>query len=84
MKDSSEYIEYAVADSREAVFLQPAVEPRANNSLSKKQLVMKCYKGPRVGSCEQGNEPSGSIKGEEFLDLLSDYQLLKKDAAPRS
>jgi hypothetical protein len=25
------------------------------------------------GSCEYSNEPSGSIKGGEFLDLLSDY-----------
>jgi hypothetical protein len=24
-----------------------------------------------VGSCEHGNEPSGSIKRGEFLDLLS-------------
>jgi hypothetical protein len=24
-----------------------------------------------AGSCEQGNEPSGSIKCEEFLDKLS-------------
>jgi len=24
-------------------------------------------------SCEHGNEPSGSIKSEEFLDHLSDY-----------
>jgi hypothetical protein len=24
--------------------------------------------GPVVGSCELGNEPSGSIKGGEFLD----------------
>jgi hypothetical protein len=23
--------------------------------------------------CERGNEPSGSIKGGEFLDQLSDY-----------
>jgi hypothetical protein len=23
-----------------------------------------------VGSCEHGNEPSGSIKGEEFLEQL--------------
>jgi hypothetical protein len=29
--------------------------------------------------CGHGNEPSGSIKGEEFLDELSDYQVLKKD-----
>jgi hypothetical protein len=25
------------------------------------------------GSCEQGNEPSGFMKGGEFLDFLSDY-----------
>jgi hypothetical protein len=25
-----------------------------------------------AGSCEHGNEPSGSIKGTEFLDQLSD------------
>jgi len=31
-----------------------------------------------ASSCEYGNEPSGSIKGEEFLDPLSDFQLLKK------
>jgi hypothetical protein len=24
--------------------------------------------GPMAGSCEHGNEPSGSIKGGEFLD----------------
>jgi hypothetical protein len=24
--------------------------------------------GPVAGSCEHGNEPSGSIKGGEFLD----------------
>jgi hypothetical protein len=34
------------------------------------------------GSCEHGNEPSGSTKGGEFLGYLSDYQLLKKDSAP--
>jgi hypothetical protein len=33
-------------------------------------------------SCEHGNEISGSIKGGEFLDYISDYQLLKKDSAP--
>jgi len=25
------------------------------------------------GSCEHGNEPSGSLKGTKFLDYLSDY-----------
>jgi hypothetical protein len=28
--------------------------------------------GPVAGCCEHGNEPSGSIKGGEFLDSLSD------------
>jgi hypothetical protein len=35
-------------------------------------------KGPVVGSCEHGNEPSGSIKGGTFLYQLSDYQLYIK------
>jgi hypothetical protein len=28
--------------------------------------------GPSGGSCEHGNEPSGSIKGGEFCDYLND------------
>jgi hypothetical protein len=32
-----------------------------------------------AGSCEYGNERSGSMKGGEFLDELSEYQLLKKN-----
>jgi hypothetical protein len=36
------------------------------------------------GPCEHGNEPSGYMKGGEFLDRLSDYYLLKKDLAPWS
>jgi hypothetical protein len=35
-------------------------------------------------SYEHGNERSGSIKGREFLDGLSDFQLLKKGPAPWS
>jgi hypothetical protein len=35
--------------------------------------------GPVVGSCEHGNEPSGSMKGGEFLDQINDYQFLKKE-----
>jgi hypothetical protein len=31
-----------------------------------------------AGSCEHDNEPSVSIKGEEFLDWMSDYCVLKK------
>jgi hypothetical protein len=34
-----------------------------------------------TGSFEHGNKPSDSIKGREFLDQLSDYQLLKKVSA---
>jgi hypothetical protein len=33
-----------------------------------------------AGSFEPGNETSGSIKGCEFLDQLSDYWLLKNDS----
>jgi len=35
-----------------------------------------------AGSCERGNEPSGSVKGGELFDLLSDCQLHKEDSAP--
>jgi hypothetical protein len=34
-----------------------------------------------AGSCEHGDEPSGSIKYWEFPEQLSDYQLLKDDSA---
>jgi hypothetical protein len=37
-----------------------------------------------MGSCEHGNEVSGSIKWEEFVDLMSDYWFLKKDSTPWS
>jgi hypothetical protein len=32
-------------------------------------------------SCEHCKEPSGFIKGGEFLDYLSNYWLLKRDFA---
>jgi hypothetical protein len=35
---------------------------------------------PGAGSCGHSNDPSGSIKGQEFLDQLSNYQFLKKDS----
>jgi len=34
-----------------------------------------------VGSCEHDNEPSGSIKGGEFLDQLIDYAQLREPCA---
>jgi hypothetical protein len=38
-----------------------------------------------VGFCENGNEPSGSIKKSRLLfDKLSDYQLFKECPAPWS
>jgi hypothetical protein len=33
-----------------------------------------------VGSCEHGTKPSGSIEGGEFIDWLSDCQLLTDSA----
>jgi hypothetical protein len=33
------------------------------------------------GSCEHGNKPSSSTKYWEIFEQLSDWQLLKKDAA---
>jgi hypothetical protein len=35
--------------------------------------------GPAADSYERGNKLSGSIRGGEFLDKPSDYQLLKKE-----
>ena len=40
--------------------------------------------GQVTGICECSNEPSGSIKCEEFLDWLKTGQLFKKDSAPWS
>jgi hypothetical protein len=34
--------------------------------------------GPVEGSCEHGNEPSGSIKCWEVLESLDNWRLLKK------
>jgi len=34
--------------------------------------------------CEHGNESSGSMKGAEFADWLTDRQLLKKPCIPWS
>jgi hypothetical protein len=50
---------------------------------------MKCYTEPQIcsflkGSFERGNETSSSIRDGEFIDQLSEYQLLKKDSGPWS
>jgi hypothetical protein len=36
---------------------------------------------PVAGFCAHGNESSGSMKGGEFSDQLSEYRFLKKDSA---
>jgi hypothetical protein len=38
--------------------------------------------GSMVVSCKHGKEPSGYIKGREFLYQLSNYQILNEDSAP--
>jgi hypothetical protein len=51
-------------------------------NLSEKFHIDSYLSGWRTvtGSYDHGNKLSGSIKGEEFLDYLSDYQLLKDSA----
>jgi hypothetical protein len=34
--------------------------------------------GPVAGFCEHGNEHSRFIKDEEFIEYLSDYQVMKQ------
>jgi hypothetical protein len=38
--------------------------------------------GTSGGSCEHGDEPSGSIKCWEVLQWLHNWRLLKKGSAP--
>lgn len=37
-----------------------------------------------MDSCEEGNEPFGSIKDKEFLEQLNNFQLLKRSSAMHS
>jgi hypothetical protein len=38
--------------------------------------------GPVEGSCEHGDEPSGSLKCWKILEYLHNWQLLRKGSAP--
>jgi hypothetical protein len=38
----------------------------------------------QLAQSKHDNEPTGCIKGREFLDQLSDYLLLKKNSSPQS
>jgi hypothetical protein len=35
-----------------------------------------------TGFCKNGNDPSGSVNCEEFIDYLIAFELLKKASAP--
>ena len=37
-----------------------------------------------AGCCEHNNEPSGSVKCREFIDLLGNAYILKRVSAPLS
>jgi hypothetical protein len=62
------------------------VTPQNNNTVRTEIIpLISCITERRDSrSCEHGHEHSGSIEGEEFLDSLSDYQILKKDWASLS
>jgi hypothetical protein len=45
-------------------------------------VVWTGLKGPVEGSCEHGNEPSGSLKCWEIREWLSEWRLLNKHSAP--
>jgi hypothetical protein len=46
------------------------------------KVVWAGLKGPVEGSCEHGNEPSGSKKRWEVLEKPHNWRLLKKGSAP--
>jgi hypothetical protein len=46
----------------------------SNRCGNDKWVQLAQYATPMTVFCEHGNEHSGSIKGEEFLELLSYYQ----------
>jgi hypothetical protein len=41
--------------------------------------IERILSGPITAFCVHGGETLGSLKGEEFLDHLKNYQLLKKN-----
>jgi hypothetical protein len=43
---------------------------------------MGCGWGPVAGSCGHGHEPSSSLTGEELVNELSDYHILKRNSVP--
>jgi hypothetical protein len=61
------------------------VERGANNSSPLRNGVLQnVTQGLRIAVSNEHGNKSGSIKGGEFLDYLSDLLILKKDSAPWS
>jgi hypothetical protein len=59
--------------------LSAALSP-GNSSIPRQIAFSQAFRwagyGPAADSCQHENEPSDSMKWEEFLNQLSDYQLL--------
>jgi hypothetical protein len=55
---------------------------KGNSLLYVVQITSGAGYGPVAEYYEHGNGLLGFIKGGDFLDHLSDYQLLQKDSAP--
>ena len=76
MGGGCEYIEWAFADSRQAVVLQleeldeVLTAPHHKNLTMLRKGYMSLRFGLVAGFCECGNEPPGSTKCEQFLDYL--------------
>jgi hypothetical protein len=47
-------------------------------------ILLSHGEGPVIDSCAHDNDPSGSVKGTEFLEYICHYKILKKDSAPWS
>jgi hypothetical protein len=60
--------------------------PKHNIKMDMKQTgSVGCIRIVQVSdSYEHGNQPWDSIKGMEYVELLRDYRLLKKDSGPWS
>jgi len=64
----------------------PRVDARIYSEQTLKKWAVRAQTGLiwlRIGTsggiCEHGNEPSGCTKWGEFLELLRNYQILRKD-----